>query len=134
MIYLLDTNVCIEYLRGKNAQIRSQFAATPVADIVCCTVVAGELFYGAAKSKHPIVERVKVEKLFSAFTVLPFDLRAAAFYSEARVELESRGLMIGHYDVMIAAVALANDLTLVTHNTREFSRIVGLNIVDWEIP
>jgi tRNA(fMet)-specific endonuclease VapC len=66
-------------------------------------------------------------------TNLPFDDFAAEIYGRIRAELEAAGMLIGPYDMMIAAIALANDLTLVTHNTREFGRVAGLKIEDWEI-
>ena len=66
--------------------------------------------------------------------VLPFDKAAANVHAQIRVHLERLGQVIGPYDLLIAAIALANNLTLVTHNTNEFSRVPGLVIEDWEIP
>jgi tRNA(fMet)-specific endonuclease VapC len=65
---------------------------------------------------------------------LPFDDRAGKIYGQVRADLEARGTTIGPNDLMIAAIALANDLTLVTHNTSEFNRVLGLKLVDWQIP
>ncbi len=134
MKYLLDTNVCIQYLRGKNALVRSRVAAEPVADLVIGSVVAAELYYGAFRSANQPAERSKVYKFLAPYPKLPFDDAAADVFGTVRFDLEMRGLMIGSYDVMIAAIALANGLTLVTHNTCEFSRVPGLTLVDWELP
>lgn len=74
----------------------------------------------------------KAIKIFGQFRSLPFDDVAAASYASVRAELSAKGSLIGPYDLQIAAIALANDLTLVTHNTSEFSRVSGLRIEDWE--
>lgn len=74
-----------------------------------------------------------LERLSAQFTSLPFDDSAAEIYGRIRAELEAVGMLIGPYDMMIAAIALANDLTLVTHNTREFGRVAGLKVEDWEV-
>jgi tRNA(fMet)-specific endonuclease VapC len=105
-----------------------------LTDIVMCTIVAAELYYGVLRSNDPLVERVKVDLFLSPFQMIPFDLPASIIYAMSRQNLEACGNMIGHYDVMIAAISMANGLTLVTHNTKEFSRIAGLNLIDWELP
>ena len=74
-----------------------------------------------------------LDRLSSQLISLPFDDSAAEIYERIRAELEAVGMLIGPYDMMIAAIALANDLTLVTHNTREFGRVAGLKIEDWEV-
>jgi tRNA(fMet)-specific endonuclease VapC len=63
---------------------------------------------------------------------LPFDDRAAEFYGQIRARLAAQGLPIGPNDLMIASIALSNQLILITHNIREFSRVDGLQIEDWE--
>ena len=97
-----------------------------------CAVVKAELLYGASKSHVGEATRLKLELFFRGFTSAPFDDVAAAAYGSIRAELERRGTPIGPNDLMIAAIALANKATLVTHNTREFERIAGLGLVDWE--
>ncbi len=72
------------------------------------------------------------QEFLSRFTSLPFDDRAAMTYAEIRAELEGKGIPIGANDLMIAAIALANETILVSHNTREFGRVAGLTLEDWE--
>jgi len=134
MKYLLDTNVCVVHLRGKNALVLQRFALRPPTDLALCSVVVGELRYGAEGSADPPKEHAKVDTFTAQFASLPFDDSVALIYGRIRHDLESRGLVIGANDLLIAAIALAHDLTLVTHNTSEFSRIAGLKLEDWEIP
>ena len=135
MRYLLDTNACIQNLRKKgNPLVKLRLAAHSASEIALCTIVTGELRHGARVSADPTGNLTDVESFVGKFAVLPFDEPASALYAGIRADLESRGETIGQLDTMIAAVALAVGLTLVTHNTAEFSRVDGLNIVDWEIP
>ena len=83
---------------------------------------------------YPAANRSKVESPVRPFESLPFDDAAAQHYATVRRQLESVGAGIGPYDLQIAAIALANGCTLVTHNTQEFSRVMGLLLEDWERP
>ena len=133
MKYLLDTNACIRYLNGRSESLRRQLSAKNPDDIVLCSVVKAELSYGARKSQHPQRSLKKQQQFVNYFVSLPFDDKAAEVYGQIRAELERAGTPIGPNDLMIAAIAFANDVTLVTHNTREFRRIKGLKIEDWEL-
>jgi tRNA(fMet)-specific endonuclease VapC len=95
-------------------------------------VVIAELLYGAAKSKVREQTLAALRTFMSAFVSLPFDDRSAETYAAIRVRLEARGTPIGPNDLLIAAIAMAHDATLVTHNCREFGRISGLKSEDWE--
>jgi tRNA(fMet)-specific endonuclease VapC len=97
-------------------------------------VVKAELFYGAAKSSNPAKVLAEQKKFLNQFTSLPFDDRAATEYGRIRAHLARRGTPIGPNDLLIAAIALANNATLVTHNTAEFNRVPGLTLTDWETP
>jgi tRNA(fMet)-specific endonuclease VapC len=99
-----------------------------------CTIVQIELYYGAYKSLQRQQNLAILERLFNQFTILPFDSRAAQIAGLIRAQLAALGAPIGPYDLQIAAIALANNLILVTHNTREFSRVDGLRFEDWELP
>ncbi len=134
MIYLLDTNVCINHMRGKDAVLLQRFGQHQLADIALCAIVVAELRYGAELSTDPPKEHGKVDTFVSQFVSLPFDDAAARLFGEIRHALASAGKQIGPYDTMIAAIALTHDLILVTHNTNEFSRIAGLKLEDWQIP
>jgi tRNA(fMet)-specific endonuclease VapC len=97
-----------------------------------CSIVKAELFYGAMKSADPERTLAKQRRFLDAFMSLPFDDRAAEAYGRIRAALARKGTPIGPNDLMIASIALVQDVTLATHNLREFSRIDGLRLEDWE--
>jgi tRNA(fMet)-specific endonuclease VapC len=132
MIYLLDTNVCARYLNGKSLAIRQRLRSTNLADIVVCSVVKGELFYGAMKSNNLEKTLDRQQEFLKLFVSLPFDDDASLIYGRIRAELSAKGIIIGANDLQIAAIAMVNNLILVTHNVREFSRVNGLRFEDWE--
>ena len=135
MKYLLDTNVCVHNLRKKgNALVKARLASHPLADVVLCSIVVAELRHGAEGGAVPVAEHAKIDAFVAPYTSVSFDDDATAIYGRIRHDLESRGLPIGANDLLVAAIALARDLTLVTHNTSEFGRIAGLKLEDWEIP
>jgi tRNA(fMet)-specific endonuclease VapC len=133
MNYLLDTNVCIQYLAYPGSLVAARMASMSRETIFLCDVVKAELYYGAYKSNRKSVNLALFEEFFDEFISVPFDGRSAKIYGRVRIELERRGTPIGPYDLQIAAIALANNLILVTHNVREFSRISDLQIEDWEV-
>lgn len=133
MAYLLDTNTCIRYLTGRSVKVRAHLQATPRQEIVVCSIVKAELFYGAMKSATPQQTLAKQLRFLNNFISLPFDDAAAEVYGRERARLAKLGTPIGPNDLFIAAIAIANKLILVTHNTREFSRVAGLPIEDWEV-
>ncbi len=98
-----------------------------------CSVVKAELFYGAMRSNNPTSTLARQLEFLNLFVSLPFDDSTALVYGRIRAELLANGTPIGPNDFQIAAIALANNLTLVTHNTGEFSRVQGLPIEDWEL-
>ena len=131
MKLLPDTNVWIELLKKRDVRVAGRFAATPAGQIVTCSIVRAELMHGAEKYVNPPERRTKVVSILSAYPSLPFDGRCADKYAGIRHDLEQRGCVIGPFDLQIAAIALVHNLTLVTSNVAEFSRINELNIVDW---
>ncbi|MGR3175472.1 MAG: type II toxin-antitoxin system tRNA(fMet)-specific endonuclease VapC [Candidatus Scalindua sp.] len=132
MTYLLDTNTCIKYLNGTSEKIRNNLGSKQPEEINVCSVVKGELFYGALKSAKPEKNLDKVHKFLDSFQSLPFDDTAAEKYGEIRVKLEKTGAPIGPNDLFIAAITASNNKTLVTNNTREFRRVEGIKLEDWE--
>lgn len=132
MIYLLDTNICIGYINHHNSYIYQRFLAVSADDACICDIVKFELYYGAYKSSRSVENLQNLSNFFADLISLPFDSKAAQICGQLRANLQARGTPIGVYDLQIAAIALANNLTLVTHNTREFSRIEGLQLEDWE--
>jgi tRNA(fMet)-specific endonuclease VapC len=135
MKYLLDTNAWIQCLRTKgNKLVKQRLAAHPPSDVVACSIVVGELCYGAAKSQNPPAEQARVDALLAPHRSLPFDDAAARRFAEVRAQLEAQGQKVADLDLMIAAIALTHGVTLVTHNTVDFARISGLALEDWEAP
>jgi tRNA(fMet)-specific endonuclease VapC len=131
--YLLDTNTCIRLLnRDRNSLVSQKLATFKPTDILLCSVVKAELYYGAHKSSRRKQNLAKLESFFSQFNSVPFDDQASSRAGEIRAQLAALGTPIGPHDLLIAAIALTNNLVLVTHNTQEFSRVEGLPIEDWE--
>jgi tRNA(fMet)-specific endonuclease VapC len=130
--YLLDTNACITYLNVPHSPVANRLQTLRVSDIVVCSVVRAELIYGAHRNRNARQALAITRQFLQRFASLPFDDAAADVYGPIRADLATRGLLIGPNDLLIAAIALANNATLVTHNVREFSRVMGLNIEDWE--
>ncbi|NET79552.1 MULTISPECIES: type II toxin-antitoxin system tRNA(fMet)-specific endonuclease VapC [Okeania] len=132
MRYLLDTNVIVRYLNRRSTLIRERLKQVAVKDVFVCSVVKAELFYGANKSNNPAQTLLRQKEFLSEFISLDFDDKSAEVYGIIRANLEKKGTPVGSNDLQIAAIAMANNLTLVTHNTREFERIDGLIYEDWE--
>ena len=132
MSYLLDTNVWARYLNGRSPAIRQKFREVDLTQVFICSIVKSELAYGAFKSRNPDLTYRKQNDFITLFVSLPFDDASALIFGRLKAQLELTGEMIGIKDLQIAAIALANDMTLVTHNTAEFGRVAGLKIEDWE--
>lgn len=133
MTYLLDTNVCIKLLNGDVPTVTQRLAQFKPKQIHLCTIVQQELYFGAYHSTKVEQNLAKLLKFITPFKVLLFDETAAKLAGQIQAKLRGLGTPIGSYDLQIAAIALAQNLTLVTHNTREFGRIAGLVYEDWEV-
>lgn len=129
MKYLLDTNAVIALL-GNNALVRQHLRRVSPLDIVLSALVMHELYFGAYKGARTYETLSNYSQL--RFEVLPFTSDDAQRAAEIRAVLQRRGEAIGPYDTLIAGQALARDLTLVTRNTREFLRVDGLRVENWE--
>ena len=131
--HLLDTNVCISLLRGGDVGIRvfEKIRTFQVGELAVASITVAELAHGAERSTRT-TECKRVRSLLKDFAVLDFDESCAWIYGKLRQKLTSDGQMIGGMDLLIASVALNHQLTLVTHNTGEFSRIETLRLEDWE--
>lgn len=128
MIYLLDTNTCIGYLTRLSSPIVDRIVSLSPQDIALCDIVQAELYYGAYKGTRLESNLALFREFFSLFVSLPFNSRAAEIHGRIRSRLEALGTPIGPYDLQIAAIALTNNLTLVTPNISEFSRVERLRI------
>lgn len=130
MHYLLDTDTCVDALRGLRPVVEKLATLTP-DDCAISAITSFELYAGAAKARDPQREAGKVQKLLETVEELSFDGAAARQAGALRSEIEAAGTPIGPYDLLIAAHALAVDLTLVTANRDEFSRVAGLRVENW---
>lgn len=129
-MYVLDTNIIIYYFKGLGNVGTNLLSKTP-KDIGIPSIVLYEIETGIKKSTSPQKRIKQLEEFISIITVLPFGKEEAHASAQIRAQLEKIGTPIGAYDILIAGTAIANQTTLVTHNTREFGRIKGLNIIDW---
>lgn len=132
MQYLLDTNTCIDAMRNHPNVVNRMSAIAP-GDCVISTITSYELYTGIAKCASPDKEQAKVNLLLKTVIELPFDRAAAREAGRIRGLLESQGKMIGPYDILLAAQALAASLTLVTANTNECQRVTGLTVENWQV-
>ena len=123
MNYLLDTNACISYLNNPQSSVRYRMERLQPSSVFVCSVVKAELYFGVMNSRRPLKNHEKLETFLQPLGSFPFDDAAALIYGEVRATLVQAGRPIGPYDLQIAAIALARNLILVTHNTEEFSRV-----------
>ena len=128
--YLLDTNILSDLLRSPQGRIAKRIAKVGEARVCTSILVASELRFGAAKRASPRLD-AQLEAVLSALDVLPYEKPADQRYAELRRDLEKSGRLIGPNDMLIAAHALALDLTVVTGNAKEFSRVAGLAVENW---
>ncbi len=127
---MLDTNIISDIIRNPFGPAARRIEEVGPRDICTSIVVAAELRYGCAKKGSARLLE-KVEGVLATIPVLPLDIPVDAGYGVIRAELEMAGQIIGLNDLLIAAHAQALNLTLVTDNTREFSRIRGLDVENW---
>ena len=131
--YLLDTNIVSDMVRNPQGHIAAHIRKVGESRVATSIIVASELRYGAEK-KGSARLTLQLESVLGALQALPFETPADEFYGRIRVELEALGKAIGSNDVLIAAHALSLGHTLVTDNTREFSRVRGLKVENWLRP
>ncbi len=135
MSYLLDTNSVVNHMRhARGSRVTENILAAPAGTVHICSIVLAELYYGANKSDSTFqsLNLSLILDILRDFPSLPFDDRAAEEYGKIRHDLTKRGLLIGSNDMLIASIALANQMILVTHNLKEFERIPGLICEDWQ--
>lgn len=132
MRYMLDTSICIYILKHEPIQVRERFERHNLEDVCVSCVTVAELEYGAAKSARPESNARTVGDFLDALDTLAFDPAAARHYGGIRAALERSGRTIGPLDMLIAAHARSQGLTLVTNNVREFVRVPGLTVENWQ--
>lgn len=130
-MYMLDTNILVDFLRGRSRLIYDKLRETDARLFEVPIVVKAELLLGAEKANDPERERHKVETLLLPYKIVSFDDECAYQYARVRATLEKEGNPIGSNDYLIAATALARSAILVTNNANEFKRVPGLSIEEW---
>jgi tRNA(fMet)-specific endonuclease VapC len=134
MDYLLDTNACIALINGHPTAVRTRLQKADAAgsQILVSSLAVFELWYGVAKSARPEFNRKRLTTFLSGPVIaLPFEAADAEAAGSIRAALEAAGKPIGAYDLLIAGQAVRHQLTLVTANVSEFSRVKGLVWQDW---
>jgi tRNA(fMet)-specific endonuclease VapC len=128
-MFLLDTDTCVEILRGNNRVIAQRRAV--YAPVVTTEITASELFYGAAKSKDPAGNRQVVLEFLRTLEVLPISLAGAQFFGGFKAQLQAAGNLIPDADLWIASISRSVRAKIVTGNTRHLARVPGVECVDW---
>lgn len=134
MTYMLDTNICIYSIKNKPEQVLRRLKQNLRSGLCISAITLAELEHGVEKSAHPEKNTLALMQFLSILEVLPFDDLAAVEYGKLCAHLQKQGAPIGTMDMLIAAHALAEDLILVTNNTREFARVPGLRLENWAEP
>lgn len=134
MIFMLDTNICSFIIREKPFYIKDKLKSIEAQNhkIILSSIVVLELLYGAKKKKSTKLTKV-VTSFIDSFLIYDFDKNSGLYYADIRNDLESKGITIGSNDFFIAAHAKNMDVLLVTNNTKEFQRVEGLKLEDWNI-
>ena len=130
-MYLLDTNIVSYWMRG-DVGIIGRIQKNSPADLSLSAITLAEILYGIEKSPVKKKERQeKIRQILSLLALYSFDEAAAGEYAIIRSQLEREGIIISERDTQIASIAMANKLTVVTHNVREFGRVRRLKVEDW---
>lgn len=128
--YMLDTAFCIDVMRDKHPHLRERFREER-RHMALSSIVLYELRFGAENSEWPARSLVKLEDFTTRLPMFSFDDQAASHSANIRADLTKRGCIIGSYDLLIAGHARSLNLTVITSNTGEFSRVEGLRHEDW---
>lgn len=132
MKYLLDTDICIYWLKGKST-VRTKVEQVDWSDMAICVITATELYFGAYNS-NKIEQNLKTaENFIQSITVLPLSNDTLKKFGQLKAQLRKAGKPVADFDLLIASVAIAKNLILVTNNTRHYQRIIGLNLENWNL-
>jgi len=131
MIYMLDTNICIYAIKHKPEKVFQKLQEVEPEDVCVSSVTYAELVHGVEKSAAVEKNRLALSLLLANIQIMDFDVNAADCYGKIRADLEKKGKPIGPLDMMIAGHAQSLDLTIVTNNVKEFSRVDNLKIENW---
>ena len=131
MTYMLDTNICIYVMKKKPENVLRRFREEMDGGICISSITLAELEYRMKHSSDPVKNEQALLRFLAPLSVLPFGAAAASEYGEIRAYLQSRGTPIGPLDMLIAAHARVDGMTLVTNNMREFERVPELDLENW---
>ena len=131
MTYMLDTNICIYVMKKKPENVLRRFREEMDGGICISSITLAELEYGMKHSSDPVKNEQALLRFLAPLSVLPFGAAATSEYGEIRAYLQSRGTPIGPLDMLIAAHARVEGMTLVTNNMREFERVPELDLENW---
>jgi tRNA(fMet)-specific endonuclease VapC len=131
MQYMLDTNICIYIIKKKPPKVIDTLMKLEIGDVCISAITLAELEYGVEKSQHCERNKIALIGFLTPLEILPFSDKSAVKFGEIRATLEKKGQVIGAYDLLIGAHAFSENLTLVTNNTKEFSRIPNLSLENW---
>jgi len=130
-MFLIDTNICIYIINNHPPGVVRKFRQIGVGNIGISSITVSELQYGACKSKQIKKNLKRLDEFLSPFEVLAYDENASNYYGKIRSNLERQGNVIGPLDMLIAAHALSENLTLITNNEKEFNRVKSLKVENW---
>lgn len=133
-VYMLDTDISSYIMKRSNRVVLKKLQRTDVDDVCISAITKSELLYGIEISPRRTKDQSALEEFLMYVEVLDYPDEAALHYAQIRARLKTSGKMIGTNDLFIAAHARSQGLTLVTNNTREFSRVSGLKIENWAQP
>ena len=130
MKYLLDTDICIYWLKGRNT-VRANLNRVDWSEIAICVITVTELYFGAYNSNKIEQNLRTAENFIQSITVLPLSNDTLKKFGQLKSQLRKAGTPIADFDLLIASVAIIENLILVTNNTRHYQRITGLNLDNW---
>ncbi|MAT97731.1 MAG: VapC toxin family PIN domain ribonuclease [Anaerolineaceae bacterium] len=131
MKVMLDTNICIYLIKQKPASVLTRFEQYELGEIGISSITVAELQFGVSNSQKQQQNQVALDLFLAPLEIVDFDVRAARVYGRIRTHLSQQGTPIGAYDMLIAAHAQSLDVTLVTNNLSEFSRVPNLRLENW---
>jgi tRNA(fMet)-specific endonuclease VapC len=131
-VYLLDTNTCIFLKNRKPIHVLDRLRSVLNRDVCLSSVTIAEMQFGVYNSQNIEKNRISLTEFLAPFQIIDFDDRDTEYFGKLRALLKQKGELIGPYNMLIAAQALARKLILVTNNTKEFTRVPELVIEDWK--
>ena len=131
MTHLIDTNVVVDLTSRRGVAVRPRLEVSGLKSLAISAISLAELEYGEAKTGRPSRSLATFREFLLEIPILSFDEGAVEIYGRIRADLERRGQIIGTNDLLIAATALAHNLTVVPRDIGEFGRVIGLRVEDW---